>query len=125
VTTIVNYHNRHLIGWLNWIVMRVEEAICASSIQFHQAYTNERIRMCPYKEGFQELNGDDFFCSRDSQNPRSYRKMDHLGTQVTSRFSMYIRRAEFQLMCRIPTWEWTVFVVSQFQLGVSSTGFAQ
>jgi len=35
--------------------------------------------------------------------------MDRLGTQETSGFSMYLRRTEVQLMCRIPTWEWTEF----------------
>jgi len=30
-------------------------------------------------------------------------------SQETSGFSMYLRRAEVQLMCRIHMWEWTVF----------------
>jgi len=76
-----------------------------------------------------------FICSRDSQDPRGYR-MDHLGTQETSKFRMYLMRAEGQLICRIPTWEWTVtwlsgspnwvrqaryLVVRQSKLGVTST----
>ena len=55
-------------------------------------------------------------CSRDSQNPRGYRRMYRLGTQVTSGFSMYLRRAD-QLMCRIPTWEWTVFGCQTVPIG--------
>jgi hypothetical protein len=35
--------------------------------------------------------------------------MDRLGTQETSGFSMYLRRAEVQMMCRIPRREWTLF----------------
>jgi len=58
-----------------------------------------------------------FICSRDSQDPRGYRRMDRLGTQVTSGFSMYLRRAEVQLMCRIPTWEWTVFGCQTVPIG--------
>jgi len=45
---MVTYHNRHLIGRPNWMVIRGEEAIRANSIEFHQSYGNERIRMCPY-----------------------------------------------------------------------------
>jgi len=44
-------------------------------------------------------------CSRDSKDPRGYRRMDRLGTLETSGFRMYLTRAEIQLMCRIPTWE--------------------
>jgi len=41
-------------------------------------------------------------------------------SQETSGLCMYLRRAEVQLMCRIPTWEWTHLVVRQSQLGVTS-----
>jgi len=56
-------------------------------------------------------------CSRDSQNPQGYRRIDHLRTQVTSGFSMYLRLAEIQLMCCIPTWEWTVFGCQTVPIG--------
>jgi len=38
-------------------------------------------------------------------------------SQETSGFSMYLRRAEVQLMCHIPTWEWTVFGCQTVPIG--------
>jgi len=33
-------------------------------------------------------------------------------SQETSGFGMYLKPKEIQLMCRIPTWEWTVIWLS-------------
>jgi hypothetical protein len=49
-----------------------------------------------------------FICSRDSQDPRGY-WMDRLGTLKRPADSACIYGVEIQLMCRIPTREWTVF----------------
>jgi len=38
-------------------------------------------------------------------------------SQETSGLSMYLRRAEVQSMCRIPTWEWKVFVCQTVPIG--------
>jgi hypothetical protein len=38
-------------------------------------------------------------------------------SQETSGFSMYLRLAEVQLMCRIRTWEWTVFGCQTVPIG--------
>jgi hypothetical protein len=37
--------------------------------------------------------------------------------QETSGFSMYLRRVKVQLMCHIPTWEWTVFGCKTVPIG--------
>jgi hypothetical protein len=89
--------------------------MCANSIQFHQTYANERIRMCPYdviRRGFlgiqwkrfqfQLYSGFGGSTGLPEDGPSGH-------SQETSGFSMYLRRAEVQLMCRVPTWEWTVF----------------
>jgi len=38
-------------------------------------------------------------------------------SQETCGFSMYLRRAEVQLLCRIPTWEWTVLGCQTVPIG--------
>jgi len=43
--------------------------------------------------------------------------MDCLGTQVTSGFSMYLRRADVQLMCCIPLREYHVFGCQTVPIG--------
>jgi len=59
-------------------------------------------------------------CSQDSLDPRGYWRMDHLGTLRRPADSACIEGMEIQLMCRIPTCEWTLLVVRQSQLGVTS-----
>jgi hypothetical protein len=55
-----------------------------------------------YDEGFKQFNGIEFYCKQDSQNPRRYRRMEHLGTQETSGLTVTLWRPEIQLLCHIP-----------------------
>jgi len=41
-------------------------------------------------------------------------------SQETSGFRVDLRHAEVQLMCRIPTWGWTLLGVRQSHFGVTS-----
>ena len=38
-------------------------------------------------------------------------------SQETSGFCVYVTRVEVQLMCHIPTWEWTVFGCQAVPIG--------
>ena len=122
--TIGNYH---LIGRPNRMVVRSESHLCqlysissTKSTKADQSPTSE-YGYVPIRWHTKRVSRNSmemiFICSRDSQNPRGYRWMDRLGTQVTSRFSMNLRRADVQLMCCIPSREWTVFGCQTVPIG--------
>ena len=122
--TIGNYH---LIGRPNRIVVRSESHLRQLySISSNKSMTMDQLPTSEYgsvpirwhtKRVFRNSMEMIFICRRDSQNPRGYRRMDRLGTEVASGFSMYLRRVDVQLMGGIPSREWTVLGCQTVPIG--------
>ena len=69
-----------------------------------------------FEEGFYECSGD-VYLKRGFSGSTGLPNGPSGHSQETSGFSMYLRRPEVQLMCRIPTWEWTVFGCQTVPIG--------
>jgi len=131
----MNYHSEHLIGRPNKIVVRrVPPAptlfYFVKQVNKSWSIANEQIQtythMMGYKEGFQEYNVDDCLCGQDCEDPRGYRRMDHLDIRRRPADWVCISSTERFNWCVIsPCGNGHCLVVRQSELGVTSMWFAQ
>jgi len=105
-----------------------ERATCAKSILFHQTSQRKLINRqgadtdkCRYDHiwrGFLGMQWRWLYFVAGILRSTGLREDGPSGhSQETNWFSMYLRRAEVQLMCHIPTWEWTVFGCQTVPIG--------